>query len=411
MSDNETNRNTRLAEAGSAPTAEVIRITDPATDRYFTVDQSSHLSKEIVQNATVMVVGAGALGNEVLKNLALLGIGRVFIVDFDVIEAANLSRSVLFRLSDTGRRKVDVAAEGLKALNPDVKVARFHGDITTELGLGVVRRMDVVIGCLDNREARLWVNRACWKVGKPWVDGAILEFDGVARVFVPGNGACYECTLTEADWKLLNVRYSCPQYARASIQLGKVPTTPTISSIVAAIQTQEALKILHDIPVSSGKAFIFNGLTNDSYLTEYNQKSDCSSHFALPEVLALPECSASVTTAQEILAAIRRISGDSAVVRLGHELVIGLTCRACSRKDDIPVAPLFRLTEEDAKCLSCGRVREAVMSHFLTGAERFLGHTLSQLGIPPLDILTVQNGSECWYFELTGDEKEVFRFV
>ena len=134
-----------------------------------------------------MVVGAGALGNEVIKNLALMGIGNLFIVDFDKIEAANLSRSILFREGDNNRSKAEIAAARAKSINPDVHVQYMNGDVTSQLGLGIIRRMDVVIGCLDNREARLAVNRFCYWVNKPWVDGAIQELLGLMRVFVPGR--------------------------------------------------------------------------------------------------------------------------------------------------------------------------------------------------------------------------------
>ena len=119
------------------------------------------------------MVGAGALGNEVIKNLVLMGIGHIYIIDFDTIEAANLSRSPLFRESDSGREKAEVAAARAKELNPDVHIQYLHGDVTTDLGLGVFRRMDVIVGCLDNREARLAVNRFAYWMDKPWVDGAI----------------------------------------------------------------------------------------------------------------------------------------------------------------------------------------------------------------------------------------------
>ena len=79
------------------------------------------------------------------------------------------------------------------------------------------RDVDVVIGCLDNREARLWVNRCCWKVGTPWVDGGIQEISGVAKVFVPPDSACYECAMTENDYRLISLRYSCPLLKREDL--------------------------------------------------------------------------------------------------------------------------------------------------------------------------------------------------
>jgi molybdopterin/thiamine biosynthesis adenylyltransferase/DNA-binding transcriptional regulator YhcF (GntR family) len=217
-----------------------LHIPNLQTDRQGTFDFISWWERDKVRDAKVLVVGAGALGNEVIKNLALMGVGHLFIVDFDRIEAANLSRSVLFREADNARPKAEVAAARAKAVNPQVHVQYFNGDVTSGLGLGVFRRMDAVIGCLDNREARLAINRFCYWVNKPWVDGAIQELLGLMRVFVPGQGACYECTLTEQALRDLSLRYSCPLLARQNILLGKVPTTPTIASIIAGMQSRSS---------------------------------------------------------------------------------------------------------------------------------------------------------------------------
>ena len=81
----------------------------------------------------------------------------------------------------------------------------IHGDVITDLGLGLFADVDLVIGCLDNREARLWVNRQCWKTGTPWIDAGIQEIQGVVKVFVPPDSACYECAMTERDYQLLNL--------------------------------------------------------------------------------------------------------------------------------------------------------------------------------------------------------------
>ncbi len=233
-------------------TTETIVITDPDSDRYHTFSYISWWQQETVRNATVLVVGAGALGNEVLKNLALMGIGNLLIADFDTIEDSNLSRSVLFRESDNGKRKVDAAAAAVKELNPDVNVKAWHGDINYELGMGVFRHVDVIVGCLDNREARLSIDRFSQAVNRPWVDGAIQELMGIVRVFWPGRGANYESTLTDYDYQMISLRYSCPLLARENLLQGKVPTTPTSASIVAAFQTQEALKIIHNMDVEAG---------------------------------------------------------------------------------------------------------------------------------------------------------------
>src|SRR5262249_18849418 len=194
------------------------------SDRYSRLRLIGWWDQERLRAAKVLVVGAVAIGNEVVKNLALLGIGHVWVIDLDEIEDSNLTRSILFRHDDCGKSKAIAAAEEMRNINPDVRVTPIHGNVITDVGLGLFREVDVVIGCLDNREARLWVNRSCWKVGTPWIDGGIQEISGVAKVFVPPNGACYECAMTENDYRLINLRYSCPLLRREDLQAGKVPT-------------------------------------------------------------------------------------------------------------------------------------------------------------------------------------------
>jgi adenylyltransferase/sulfurtransferase len=388
---------------------ETIVITDPESDRYHTFGYISWWQQEVVRDATVLVIGAGALGNEVIKNLTLMGIGHILIADFDTIEDSNLSRSVLFRADDRGRRKVDAAADGVKALNPDVKVKAWHGDINFEMGLGVFRHVDAIIGCLDNREARLSINRFSWAVDRPWVDGAIQELMGIVRVFRPGEGACYECTLTDLDYQIINLRYSCPLLARQNILQGKVPTTPTSASIVAAFQTQEALKLLHNMEVQPGKALMINGLTNDIYLTEYPVKAGCMSHSKLEPIVELPEATAEGTTLAGLLATARERLGPEAVLEFDSELVVAMECGSCGQDEPV-FQRMARLYEDAAVCPNCGAKREMRLTHRIAGDEEFLDRTLAQVDVPPLGIIRARNGSERVYFELTGDKATFLQF-
>ena len=388
---------------------ETIVITDPDSDRYHTFGYISWWQQEVVRNATVLVIGAGALGNEVIKNLTLMGIGNILIADFDTIEDSNLSRSVLFRADDRGRRKVDAAADGVKALNPDVKVKAWHGDINFEMGLGVFRHVDAIVGCLDNREARLSINRFSWAVNRPWVDGAIQELMGIVRVFRPGEGACYECTLTDLDYQIINLRYSCPLLARQNILQGKVPTTPTSASIVAAFQTQEALKLLHNMEVQPGKALMINGLTNDIYMTEYPIKAGCMSHTMLEPIVELPDVTAAGTTLAGLLAIARERLGPEAVLEFDTELVVAMECGSCGQDEPI-FQRMARLYEDAAICPNCGAKREMRLTHRITGEEDFLDRTLAQVDVPPLGIIRARNGRERVYFELTGDKATFLQF-
>jgi molybdopterin/thiamine biosynthesis adenylyltransferase len=248
-------------------------------DKYARLKLISWWQQERLAASKVLVIGAGALGNEILKNLALLGIGKVFIVDMDAVDLTNLTRSVLYRPSDIGRPKAEVAAEAVKELNPDVQVAYMVGSVITDLGLGVFQDMDLMIAGLDNREARLWINRQAWKVSLPYVDGAIQEISGVVKVFVPPDSSCYECGMTKRDYELINRRYSCPLLKREDIAQGRTPTAPTISSIVGGLEVQEGLKILHGLPVQAGTALVFNGESNNLYQTRIPIKPSCLSQY------------------------------------------------------------------------------------------------------------------------------------
>ncbi|MCB0005142.1 MAG: ThiF family adenylyltransferase [Anaerolineales bacterium] len=399
-----------MTESDAIEQAPIV-ITDPDSDRYHTFGYISWWQQEVVRNATALVVGAGAIGNEVLKNLTLMGIGNILVADFDTIEDGNLSRSVLFRSSDRGRRKVDAAAERIKELNPDVKVKTWHGNINFEMGLGVFRHADVIIGCLDNREARLSINRFAYSVGRPWVDGAIQELMGIVRTFQPGTGACYECTLTDRDYQLINLRYSCPLLARENILQGKVPTTPTSASIVAAFEAQEALKLIHDMEVVPGNAMMINGLTNDIYNTEYPVKEDCPScglaHIVQP-VVELSDMQVNKTTVGELLAYAKEQLGPETVLEFGGELVTTLNLDG-----EQDVKPIFkkmaRLTESELDAPDGGRY-DMNMTHRITGTENWLDRTLAEIDVPPMDILRARNGDKRLYLELTGDKEWFWQF-
>ncbi|MCB9008190.1 MAG: ThiF family adenylyltransferase [Ardenticatenaceae bacterium] len=393
-------------------TTEPIIITDPDSDRYHTFGYISWWQQEVVRNATILVVGAGALGNEVLKNLALMGIGNLLIADFDTIEDSNLSRSVLFRASDRGRRKVDAAAERVKELNPDVNVKTWHGNINYEMGLGVFRHVDAIVGCLDNREARLSINRFSWQINRPWVDGAIQELMGIVRVFWPGQGACYECTLTDLDYQIINLRYSCPLLARQNILQGKVPTTPTSASIVAAFQTQEALKLIHNMEVQPGKGLMINGLTNNIYTTEYPVKEGCMSHARLEPIVELEECTAVSTTLSDLLAIAKEKLADDAVLEFDGEIVTTMHCLDCGEAFPI-FRKMARLYENESTCPNCGGRREMNMTHRIDGSEDFLARTLAETDVPPLGIIRARSASQkkSIYLELTGDKETFFNFA
>jgi molybdopterin/thiamine biosynthesis adenylyltransferase len=362
--------------------------------------------------AKVLVVGAGALGNEIVKNLALLGVGQVLIVDMDRIENSNLSRSVLYRATDNGSFKSQAAARAARDIYPGIRSHALVANAVYDLGMGVYRWADVVMGGLDNREARLSINRACLKVGRPWIDGAIEQIQGTARVFTP-DGPCYECTMSDTDWRLLQMRRSCNLLTRGEMEAGKTPTTPTISSIIAGVQCQEMLKLLHGLETIHGKGWVFDGLSTEAYPVQFQRKESCYSHDPLDEIVSLEAGSQSVSLGDLLVEAKKRL-GPEAELEFGRDVLERLVCPRCKDREEMFVS-LGRVPENAAWCPACRRRgeevrREVVTFYKVRGDEPFLDRSPAGVGLPPLDIVIARNPARPGRsigLELSWDAKDV----
>jgi ThiF family len=285
-----------------------------------------------------------------------------------------------------------------------MRTQAFEANIVYDLGLGVYRWADIVLGALDNREARVAINAAAAKTGKPWIDGAIERLEGVARVFDPATGPCYECTMSEVDWKMLAARRSCALLSREARDHGGVPTTPTTSSVIAGIQVQEAVKMLHGLPTMAGRGFIFEGMNHQSYMVRYSRLEDCPSHDAMAPVEALP-WSIAETTAGDFLERVRSDLGPKAVVEVNHDLLSSLTCETCH--ETYPrFASLGKVTEADGMCRKCGAACTPNVYHTLN-SDSPLDKKLGELGVPLWDVLAGRSGMEQRYYEFAGDRARV----
>ena len=358
--------------------------------------------QEKLGRAKFLVAGAGALGNEILKNLALLGVGKVYVADMDNIETSNLSRAVLFREGDEGRPKAETAARRAREIYPRLGIKAERSNVVHDLGLGLFRWADVILGALDNREARLALNRASWKVGKPWIDGGIENLSGITRVFKPG-GPCYECTMSETDWKMLEMRHSCSLLNRQLMEFGKTATTPTTASVVAGIQCQEALKLIHGKETLDG-GYVFEGLQHTSYLVKYQSKDDCLSHDIWEEIRETA-WTASGTTLRQALETIRKDLGATAVIDFARELLESLDCPKCGKSERL-FRSLSSVTEQDGLC-ACGERRAPKLFHSVTGKEDFLDRTFAEIGVPPWDVVSGRAGLKSVGYELSGDRAKV----
>jgi molybdopterin/thiamine biosynthesis adenylyltransferase len=354
----------------------------------------------------VMVVGAGALGNEILKNLALLGFRKIILIDMDRIDESNLSRMILFRKGDVGEFKVDVAARVYKEICAEGMVRALTANVVTECGLGLFAWSDVILAGLDNREARLWINRSAWAVDRPWIDGAIEGINGVARVFLPGKAPCYECTLGEVDWAILKRRMSCNLLAHEEVTEGKIPTTPTIASIIAGIEVQEAVKLIHGVPTLDGKGFVFEGLNHTSYRVEYSENPDCMSHYTLPKIVNLEKRSDELRLEQLWQMAKADLASESVTIEFSRDVIHKLTCPHCEKEEELFV-PVGSVTYEAGRCKDDGHMRTVEVVHGFTGNEAFGSRKLSELGLPLFDIFTARSDAREIGYLIKGDAAAV----
>jgi molybdopterin/thiamine biosynthesis adenylyltransferase len=348
--------------------------------------------QEKIKAARVLVVGAGALGNEILKNLALLGFENIVIVDLDRVENSNLSRSVLYSEHDIGKPKAFAAAESVRRILPGANVTAINANLLHEVGLGVFRWADVVLAGLDNREARLWINRAAWKLDRPWIDGAIEGINGVARVFLPGKAPCYECTLGEKDWEILEKRLSCNQLTRAEMEGGKVPTTPTIASIIAGIQVQEAVKLIHGLPVLASSGFVFEGLNHSSYRVSYTENADCMSHHTWEAVAPVDRKSSEMTLRELWDEAARRLGTRDIVLEFSRDIIHKLVCPSCHAEEEL-FAAVGSVAYERGACPKCGEMRIVVTLHSYDGAADVGARSLRSLGLPSFDVFVARTAT------------------
>ena len=386
-------------------------------------------NQEKLKNAKVMVVGAGAIGNETLKNLALLGIGNIFLADFDTISTSNLSRTVLFRKTDVGKRKSEVAAMRTKEMSiyDDVKVNWFHGDVVWELGTGVYREMDIVLGCLDNVETRMAVNKHCWLTNTPWIDSGTQELGLRVEFYLPPNLPCYQCSLTVEQLINANKRYSCDQFKRKSFEEGKIPTTQIASAIVSAIQVQEAIKHLVGQKVLVGKRIYYQGFCNDFDVISMNVKDDCFAHANYPDdkIISLPIRSDILLKDFLQIVSQEQHSKEGATLdfRGDRTFVKSINCRVCNKSIKL-MKPSFRIYSDETVCNECesgnqqneipnteAEVPKITQEQFsLDNCEQeMLNMTLRDLGVPYLHIVAVYDKDENYkYYELSGDKEILF---
>jgi len=214
-------------------------------NRYIRQNQIDGWDAEPIHNSKILVIGAGTLGNEIVKNLVLLGIGKIVIVDYDIVEEINLNRSVLFRNEDIGKPKSITAAIRAGEINPNVEIIGLHKDVIYDLGSQYYLGFDCVFLGVDNLEARMYVNRYCWFNNIPVINLGIEGLHGNFSLSIPPNDACIECSWHNNDYKKLSEKYSCLKIGLDFIDR-KIPMVITTAAVLAGMAVQECINFLQN---------------------------------------------------------------------------------------------------------------------------------------------------------------------
>ncbi|MGH2531800.1 MAG: ThiF family adenylyltransferase [Thermomicrobiales bacterium] len=352
-------------------------------DRYDRQRRLAGFDQDILSAARLLVIGAGTTGNEVIKNLVLLGAGHLTICDVDTIETVNLSRSILFRDHDLGQSKARVAAERAKEINPDLQEAvAWHKDVVFAVGCRAYEQFDCVLLTVDNLEARMWVNRYCWLSQTPLIDTGVHGLLGNISVMVPPAPACLECGWSLDAYRRLAERFSC-------LRIGldpndpKIPMVITSAAVIGGLAAQECVGLLHDRrrgdTARGGRCLSFDGEICALVRWQTPEREECPGHGAtwtqrtILDVVALTD---------EVVSSLKgRIQQhtDADVVELHHdkEIVYETVCNACEAV--APIAPLPLGLFRRRVCDTCGSV--GLIPHDVTTELRD-GFSLTDLGVP-----------------------------
>lgn len=379
----------------------------------------SWFKQDKVKEAKVLVVGAGALGNEVVKNLALFGIGSIYICDFDRIELSNLTRSVLFREDDAYRHayKSEVVAKRAMEINPQIKAFPIVGNLFSEIGLGLYKDVDVVIGCLDSRIARYQLNRLCMRAGKTWIDGSIENLTGVVKIYSPGVN-CYECNLSREEFNHIMLRTGCADVVRSQTSAGRVATTPISASIVGAMQAQEAIKAIHiskgevtPFKTLLGKMWRFEGMTNSVNTYKYaSWKHTCPAHEHWKDIISSKDLSANMKVV-DVLKELERIIGTKSIeINMRNNKFVDKIISDNPEKVfdlHVPESKLDNViqSDEELRKLSYRTIFHKCFFENIDNSFPYKDMTLMEIGIPLYDIIQVSSDKGVKYVELSQDAK------
>ena len=232
--------------------------------------------QEKLEKSCVLVVGLGALGSVVALNLAMMGVGKLILVDFDTVELSNLSKQLLYREEDLGKPKAEIAAKRLHEINSEIKVVALDKDVR-KISKSYFEESHVVVDGLDTFEVRRWLNSMCVDLAKPLVHGGFYGWYGNVQVVIPFKTACLECQPLIPPEKLQKM-CTPPGNIRKRLRPEneeKIPTVASIATVIGGIQSQEVLKILLGIPNILENYVFYDGISQTLTKLRLEKNPEC----------------------------------------------------------------------------------------------------------------------------------------
>ncbi len=258
--------------------AGVIRL--HSNDRYSKMSLVTGIDVSAVRKASVCVVGAGALGNEVIKNLALYAPARIVIVDRDFVEPSNLGRCFLFDVRDAETRigKAEAASRSAQHINPDCIPEPFHRDATS-LDSTFFAQFDLVMGCVDSIRTRLHLDSNCYYSGIPYIDGGIDGLFGRVQVVLPPHSPCYGCTLNGTHLSGLDRGFSCSG-REASVPARQIASDASVCGIIGSLEMLQGLRVISGT-LKEGSLLFFDGRIPSLMSLELAVDEKCANHVSI----------------------------------------------------------------------------------------------------------------------------------
>jgi len=353
-------------------------------DRFERQKRISWWNQDLLKSSNVLVVGAGTLGNELCKNLALLGVGKISIIDNDDVEPVNLSRSILMREEDIGRNKAEVLAKRIKEIDSNIEIVPLNLDVVYQYGSANYRNFDLVLMTVDNMEARMYINRYCNMWNIPLINGGLDGLVCEVQVIQPPQTACYECTFSAQDYATIKEKYSCDGLMKSD-PAGKIAMVITSAAIGAGLMSQEAVKLLHGANSSlAGRRAILDGFTNEFTILSVARNPNCQGHYRIGADNSLWIEYLADTTLRDLKIKVREVLRSDFQIFHDKSILYGGNCPSCGKRKDI--MGLAGMIPEGAMfCENC----RSFLSPDVHGDLRMDDSTLKDHGVPDNHVLTL----------------------